>query len=129
MDPFEHIADELASHILTSIQATIMINHMNMARLLDEGIVSTIDTMSEQEKYIVMAAQPAGKLIIAVMFDDLHKVYLLEAMLDEKDNSLEKVIYIANLPENEDTKVLWEGLVDDIYEWADGKLEKIEIGY
>ena len=121
--------DELASHILTSMQASVMMSHMAMSRLLGEGIVSSIDTMSEQEKYIVMAAQPTGKLIIAVMFDDLHKVYLLEAMLDEKDNSLEKVIYIANLPENEDTKVLWEGLVDDIYEWAEGKIEKIEFGY
>ena len=128
MDNLEELADELASHILTSMQATVMLNHMAMAKLLDEGIVSNIDTMSEQEKYIVMAAQPCGKLIIAVMFDDLHKVYLLEAMIDEQDQSLEKVIYVAMLPENEDTKVIWEGLVDDIYEWADGKLEKIEIG-
>lgn len=128
MDNLEDLADELASHILTSMQATVMLNHMAMAKLLGEGIVCNIDTMSEQEKYVVMAAQPSGKLIIAVMFDDLHKVYLLEAMIDEQDQTLDKLIYVAMLPENEDTRVIWEGLVDDIYEWADGKLEKIEIG-
>jgi hypothetical protein len=33
------------------------------------------------------------------------------------------------VPDNEDTKVIWEGLLDDIYEWAEGKIDKIEIGY
>ena len=121
--------DELASHILTSMQASVMMSHMAMSRLLGEGIVSSIDTMSEQEKYIVMAAHPAGKLIMAVMFDDVHKAYLLEAIIDEDAGTFEKMSYIAELPDNEDTKVIWEGLLDDIYEWAEGKIEKIEFGY
>jgi hypothetical protein len=63
------------------------------------------------------------------MFDDLHKVYLLEAMVDSESSTLEKFIYVAQVPDNEDTKVIWEGLLDDIYEWAEGKIDKIEIGY
>jgi hypothetical protein len=129
MNNLEDFADDLASHILTSMQASIMMNHMALAKLLDEGIVSNIDTMSEDEKYIVMAARPCGKLIIAVMFDDLHKVYLLEAMVDSESSTLDKLIYVAQVPDNEDTKVIWEGLLDDIYEWAEGKIDKIEIGY
>jgi hypothetical protein len=127
MDNIDELADELASHILTSMQASVMINHMALSKLLDEGIVSSIDTMSEQEKYIVMAAHPSGKLVIAIMFDDIHKVYLLEAVIDEAEKSFDKLMHVAMLPENEDPKVIWEGIVDDIYEWADGKIDKIQI--
>ena len=129
MDNLEELADELASHILTSMQASIMMSHMTMAKLLGEGIVSSIDTMSEQEKYVLIAARPCGKLVMAVMIGEVYKAYLLEAFIDEQSGSFEKMVYVAEIPDNQDTQVIWEGLVDDIYEWADGKLEKIEIGY
>ena len=129
MDNISELADQLASHIFTAMQTSVLVSNMALSKLLAEGMVVHFDTVDEKERFVTMGVRPEGKAVISILLDNMNKIYFMEVVIDDKNLEFKKNTAIVELPTNADCSNMWDNLMDEVYDWAAGKKEKVEIGY
>lgn len=127
MDNISELVDHLAGHILTSMQASVLMSNILMSKLLGEGMVIHFDTVEEKERFVTMGVRPEGKAVIAILMDNVQKIYFLEVVFSEVASEMKKNMAVVDLPSIADCNNMWDNLMDEIYTWASGKKEKVEI--
>lgn len=74
-----------------------------------------------------MGVRPEGKAVIAILMDNVQKIYFLEVVFSEVASEMKKNMAVVDLPSIADCNNMWDNLMDEIYTWASGKKEKVEI--
>jgi hypothetical protein len=120
--------EEVGRFIATAAQTSIIVSNLAFAKLLGEGIVLTYETPAQEDKEIILACRPSGHALLAIFLGNSHKVYMLEVYIDEKASEYQRKLSLLELSNKEDAESFWCDMMDEVDEWAQGKVEKIVIG-
>lgn len=120
--------EEVGRFIATAAQTSIIISNLAFAKLLGEGIVMSYDIPAQVDKEIVLACRPSGHALLATFLGEAKKVYLLEVYINDEASNYERKLSVLELENKEDAEAFWVEMMDEIDDWAQGKVEKIVIG-
>jgi len=54
---------------------------------------------------------------------------MLEVYIDNVSSSYERKLSVLELPNKEDSESFWVDMMDEVEDWAQGKIEKIVLGH
>lgn len=120
--------EEVGRFIATAAQTSIIISNLAFSKLLGEGIVMSYDIPAQVDKEIVLACRPSGHALLAIFLGVAQKVYMLEVYINEEASNYERKLSVLELENKEDAEAFWVEMMDEIDDWAQGKVEKIVIG-
>ena len=120
--------EEVGRFIATAAQTSIIISNLAFSKLLGEGIVLTYETPAQSDKEIILACRPSGHALLATFLGKAQKVYMLEVYINEEASKYERKLSVLELENKEDAEAFWVDMMDEIDDWAQGKVEKIVIG-
>jgi hypothetical protein len=118
----------MADHMLATVQFTTLASHMLLANMVDSPLYLQYELVDPGECYIVMAIRKGGKALLGVFIVNDNRIHLLEMQADEKKNDIVKRRHLFTLNGQETAEDCWEEIAEQMYEWAEGKREKVVIG-
>ncbi len=86
------------------------------------------DIPAQVDKEIVLACRPSGHALLATFLGVAQKVYMLEVYINDEASNYERKLSVLELQNKEDAEAFWVDMMDEIDDWAQGKVEKIVIG-
>lgn len=120
--------EEVGRFIATAAQTSIIVSNLAFAKLLGEGIVLTYETPAQPDKEIILACRPSGHALLAIFLGNAFKVFMLEVYINDEASSYERKLSVLELSNQPDAESFWVDMMDEVDEWAQGKVEKIVIG-
>lgn len=120
--------EEVGRFIATAAQTSIIISNLAFSKLLGEGIVMDYNIPAQADKEIVLACRPSGHALLTIFLGEAQKVYLLEVYINDEASNYERKLSVLELENKEDAEAFWVEMMDEIDDWAQGKVEKIVIG-
>ena len=120
--------EEVGRFIATAAQTSIIISNLAFSKLLGEGIVMDYNIPAQVDKEIILACRPSGHALLATFLGEAQKVYMLEVYINEEASNYERKLSVLELENKEDAEAFWVEMMDEVDDWAQGKIEKIVIG-
>jgi hypothetical protein len=121
--------EEVGRFIATAAQTSIIVTNIAFSKMIGEGIVMNYAIPAQEDKEIILACRPSGHALLAIFLGKSFKVYMLEVYIDEKASEYQRKLSLLELSNKEDAESFWCDMMDEVDEWAQGKVEKIVLGH